>query len=361
MEEQNNEQLQEQEQIINPTFDSLFCSDETYEEGSDNESRAHYSCSYNITENMLCEDDELELEALLAKEAEQGISPLFGRTREPYPDVSGARREAVEWILHATSRHCFSPTTALFAVDFLDRFIFRFEGFRRDQKPWITELAAIGCLSLAAKVEEIHVPLLLDLQVEGTSKFMFEAKTIQKMEILVLSTLQWRMNPVTSLSFLHRISKRFGLKGRIGFEFLRRCELTILSIVSDYRFTLHLPSTVAAATALHVVNSVVTSTIASEYEKQLMSILRIDKDNLEQCLRFVSLSSHGQLRSKRKLGGVAPGSPNGVMDATFSSDGSTDSLITMSSSSSSSSSSVNSSPEPSSKKRKNTTTMAIER
>ncbi|KAF9592105.1 hypothetical protein IFM89_011943 [Coptis chinensis] len=48
----------------------------------------------------------------------------------------------------------------------------------------MTQLAAVACLSVAAKVEETQVPLLLDLQVEET-KYVFEAKSIQRMELLV--------------------------------------------------------------------------------------------------------------------------------------------------------------------------------
>lgn len=34
------------------------------------------------------------------------------------------------------------------------------------------------------------------------SRFVFEAKTIQKMELLVLTTLKWRMQTVTPFSFV---------------------------------------------------------------------------------------------------------------------------------------------------------------
>ncbi|KAH9310188.1 hypothetical protein KI387_038099, partial [Taxus chinensis] len=68
-------------------------------------------------------------------------------------------------------------------------------------KVWMIQLLSVARLSLAAKMEEIHVPLLLDLQV-GDVKFIFEAQTIQRMEDLVLSTLGWRLRPVTPFSFI---------------------------------------------------------------------------------------------------------------------------------------------------------------
>jgi cyclin D1/2/4 len=44
----------------------------------------------------------------------------------------------------------------------------------------------------------------------GDARYVFEAKTIQRMELLVLSTLKWRMQAVTPFSyidyFLHRLN-----------------------------------------------------------------------------------------------------------------------------------------------------------
>ncbi|KAF6172462.1 hypothetical protein GIB67_006975 [Kingdonia uniflora] len=63
------------------------------------------------------------------------------------------------------------------------------------------QLLDVACVSLAAKMEEIEVPLSVDLQVEEY-KFIIEAKTIQRMELLVLSTLKWRMRAVTPFTFM---------------------------------------------------------------------------------------------------------------------------------------------------------------
>ncbi|KAI7982824.1 Cyclin-D3-1 [Camellia lanceoleosa] len=58
------------------------------------------------------------------------------------------------------------------------------------------------------------------------SKFVFEAWIIQRMELLVLSTLQWKMNSLTPLSFVDHIVRRFGLKTDLHLEFLWRCMVT---------------------------------------------------------------------------------------------------------------------------------------
>lgn len=61
---------------------------------------------------------------------------------------------------------------------------------------------------------------------------MFEAKAVQRMELLVLSTLRWKMHPVTPLSFLDHIIRRLGLKSDVHWEFFRRCEALLLAVVS---------------------------------------------------------------------------------------------------------------------------------
>lgn len=62
--------------------------------------------------------------------------------------------------------------------------------------------------------------------------YVFEAKTIQRMEILVLSTLKWKMNPVTPLSFLDYITRRLGIKNQLCWGFLKRCDCLLLSIIA---------------------------------------------------------------------------------------------------------------------------------
>lgn len=142
------------------------------------------------------------------------------------------------------------------------------------------------------------------------SRYVFEAKTIKRMEILVLSTLGWKMNPPTPLSFLDYITRRLGLKKdyRLCLEFLKRCEALLLSLITgnyslaiyifqllllismcfskcrryssnnmvDSGFLSYLPSELATATMMHVINSV-EPRLRVEYQNQLLGILGINK------------------------------------------------------------------------------------
>ncbi|KAK6939650.1 Cyclin, C-terminal domain [Dillenia turbinata] len=321
-------------------FDALYCEEEqgVMENYSDSEEEETKSVSPVLLEQDLYWEDE-ELTSLLSKEEP---NPLVKNLQND-SSLSGSRKEALEWILKVNTHYSFSALTCLLAINYFDRFLSKFD-FQRD-KPWMSQLAAVACLSLAAKVEETQVPLLLDFQVED-AKYVFEAKTIQRTEILVLSTLEWKMNPVTPLSFLDYITRRVGLKTHLSWDFLRKCERVLLSLVLDSRFMCYLPSVMATATMLHVINSLGLCN-RLEYQNQLLSILKIDEEKVDECCKLIGEvmlnGGHSKQCNKRKFGSV-PGSPNGVIDVCFSCDSSNDSWAV--NISSSASASVSSSPEP---------------
>ncbi|XP_055834185.1 cyclin-D3-3-like [Solanum dulcamara] len=285
--------------------------------------------------------EEGELISLFSKETESKISY---NVLEKNQSFISSRRESVEWILKTTAFYSFSAQTAFLAVNYFDRFLLISfnQSQNQNHKPWMNQLVAVACLSLASKVEETDVPLLLDLQVEE-SRFVFESKTVQRMEMLVLSTLKWKMNPVTPFSFLDFITRRLELKYCLSLEFLRRCEKVLLYAITDGRFIGYLPSAMASATMLHVLDRL-QPCIGKKYQDQLLGILGIVKDNVEECYRLIqevacNIDFHHSY--KRKFG-TLPGSPTGVMDVSFSSDYSNDSWSVATS--------VTSSPKPLSKK-----------
>ncbi|KAJ4835110.1 hypothetical protein Tsubulata_020162 [Turnera subulata] len=290
-----------------------------------------------LEQDLFWEDDELV--SLFSKEQDQAA--LLSNVNNVKTDhvLSMARQEAVEWMLKVNAHHGFSVLTSILGIHYLDMFLTS-SRYQRD-KPWMIQLVAVTCLSLAAKVEETDVPLLLDLQVED-AKYVFEAKTIQRMELLVLSTLKWKMHPVTPLSFLDHIIRRLGLKNQVHWEFFRRCERLLLSLVSDSRSVSFVPSVLATAAMMHVIDQVEPFN-RIDYQNQLLGVLKISKEKVKGCYGLILELSKAQSNAygkpgKRKYEPI-PGSPSGVMDAVFSCDSSNDSWVL-------GPSSVSSSPEP---------------
>ncbi|XBH92639.1 hypothetical protein VPH35_083723 [Triticum aestivum] len=109
------------------------------------------------------------------------------------------RVDAVDWIWKVHTYYGFGPVTACLALNYMDRFLSLYQ--IPEGKAWMTQLLSVACLSLAAKMDETSVPQSIDLQAVD-ARYVFEAKTIQRMELLVLSTLKWRMQAVTPFSYL---------------------------------------------------------------------------------------------------------------------------------------------------------------
>ncbi|KAL9415202.1 hypothetical protein AB3S75_043475 [Citrus x aurantiifolia] len=332
-------------------LDALYCEEEELEdevidqeddECSQNKNPACLFSLLLLEQDLFWEDEELL--SLFSKEEQQLLKQ---ETQTHYKDsdvLVVARSEAVEWVLKVNAHYGFSTLTAILAINYLDRFLRSFH-FQID-KPWMIQLLAVTCLSLAAKVEETQVPLLLDLQVEGV-KYVFETKAIQRMELLVLSTLEWKMHPVTPISFLDHIIRRLGLKTSLHWEFLKRCERLLLTLVSDSRSVSYLPSVLATATMMHIIDQV-EPVNPVDYQNQLLGVLKISKEKVSDCYKLILELANAKTNAnsnphKRKFEAI-PGSPGGVIDATvFSSDESSNDSWSVASSSVLSSPS---SPEP---------------
>ncbi|BAT07863.1 Os09g0382300 [Oryza sativa Japonica Group] len=162
--------------------------------------------------------------------------------RSDYPDRlrsrsidPAARAESVSWILKVQEYNGFLPLTAYLAVNYMDRFL----SLRHlpEGQGWAMQLLAVACLSLAAKMEETLVPSLLDLQVE-CSRYVFEPRTICRMEFLILTALNWRLRSVTPFTFID------------FFACKHISNAMVQNANSDIQFLDHCPSSMAAAAVL---------------------------------------------------------------------------------------------------------------
>ncbi|KAL9461259.1 hypothetical protein AB3S75_004290 [Citrus x aurantiifolia] len=155
-----------------------------------------------------------------------------------------ARLDAIEWIFNKRAMFGFQFRTAYLSVDFLDRFLSKRS--IDDGKLWTIRLLSVACLSLAAKMEECQVPALSEFQVDD---FDFENKVIQRMELLVLSTLDWKMGSITPFAFLHYFMIKLCGECRPK-ELVSRAVELIMTITKVINLMNHRPSAIAAAAVL---------------------------------------------------------------------------------------------------------------
>ncbi|KAJ4971927.1 hypothetical protein NE237_005026 [Protea cynaroides] len=225
-------------------------------------------------------------------------------------DVS-ARNDSVDWIYKVYRYYSFEPLTACLAVNYLDRFLSEYELPRESSncnttEPWKYQLLSVSCLSVAAKMEETSVPMSVDLQViEGN--LIFEPKTIQRMELLLLSVLKWRTNAVTPLAFIDYFLQRFtnpeipDLKSVVS----RSVEL-ILTAAKGVEFLEFRPSEIAFAVAISLAGETQIIDLNNAFDS--CSSSHINKERVLKCYELIQ-----EVMNSRTIS--PPLSPAGVLDA----------------------------------------------
>ncbi|XP_017421022.1 cyclin-D5-1 isoform X2 [Vigna angularis] len=135
----------------------------------------------------------------------------------------------------------------------------------KSEKWWAIRLLSIACLSLAAKMEECNVPELSEFKSEDYS---FEGKVIQKMELLVLTTLEWEMGIITPFDFLSYFITKFCKESPPSPTFSKTMQL-IFTTMKEVNLMDQKPSVIAAAATLVAMDQKMTM---EEVELKMSSI-----------------------------------------------------------------------------------------
>lgn len=230
------------------------------------------------------EDEEGYMDHLVSKE-----SSLC--SADPSPSMASedwfqcARRDTVRWILETRGHFGFCHRTAYVAIAYFDRFSLR-RCVDRSVMPWAARLLAIACVSLAAKMDECQAPALSEFRADDD--YDFSCDSIRRMELLVLSTLDWRMGAVTPFDYLPCLSSRLrrfngaGCGGGAGLIAVKATALIFsvaeVASVLDYR-----PSTVAAVAVLAATHGALTREPLESKISSLSPTCLLDKEDVYAC------------------------------------------------------------------------------
>ncbi|KFK30376.1 hypothetical protein AALP_AA7G253200 [Arabis alpina] len=201
------------------------------------------------------EDQELDASTTTTIDDDEFIADLVRKENqrigeEPIKTTSSDfhRLLAIDWILTTRSRFDFQHQTAYIAISYFDLFLKkRFIGLQRDET-WAIRLLSVACLSLAAKMEERNVPGLS--QYPQDQDFVFKPNVIRKTELMILSTLDWKMNIVTPFHYFNYFVTKTQLN-QSSLVLLRSSE-SLLALTKEISFTDYRQFVVAAATTLLV-------------------------------------------------------------------------------------------------------------
>ncbi|KAJ4902781.1 Cyclin-D2-1 [Raphanus sativus] len=227
------------------------------------------------------------------------------------------RNQALDWILKACAHYNFGTLCICLSMNYLDRFLASYD-LPKD-KTWAVQLLAVSCLSLAAKMEESDVPQTVDLQV-GDPKFVFEAKTIKRMELLVLNTLNWRLQALTPFSFIDYFI--YKTNGHVSENLIYRSSQFILNTTKAIEFLDFRPSEIAAAAALSA--SISGEIKCIDDDKTLSDLTYVKQESVKGCLSLMRSLTGDNVpgaanlspQKPRLAARVVPVSPIGVLEAT---------------------------------------------
>lgn len=163
---------------------------------------------------------------------------------------SSDRLIAIDWILTTRTRFGFQHQTAYIAISYFDLFLHkRFIGLQKDET-WAMRLLSVACLSLAAKMEERIVPGLS--QYPQDHDFVFKPDVIRKTELLILSTLDWKMNLITPFHYFNYFLAKISQDNHSVSKdlVLLRSSDSLLALTKEISFTEYRQFVVAAVTTL---------------------------------------------------------------------------------------------------------------
>lgn len=145
------------------------------------------------------------------------------------------------------------------------------------------------------------------------AKYVFETRTIKRMELAVLNALKWRMQAVTACSFIDYYLHKFNDDDTPSTSALSRSVDLILSTCKVAEFLVFRPSEIAASVALVALEEHETSM----FERVATCYKNLKKERVLRCYEMIQDKIIMRNIMRQSAGSVfsIPKSPIGVLDA----------------------------------------------
>ncbi|KAK3016526.1 hypothetical protein RJ639_006849 [Escallonia herrerae] len=266
--------------------------------------------------SLLCQEDDSFLgqhqnpdedldSCSLSESEDEYVQTLLGKetSLESFPDSSEmskrlpkhARLDAINWVLNTRAFFGFHSRTAYLSLIYFDRFLSRRS--IDNGNAWAIQLLSVACFSLAAKMEECNAPALSQYHV---NEYNFEGNVIQKMELLVLNTLDWKMGPVTPFAYLHYFIAKF-CGDTSPKELVSRAYELILAITKEINLMDHSPSVIAAASVLAACHGQLTREAMESKTSVISSWGSLDKEHILYCYNLLQEIEMGRSKTPESL------------------------------------------------------------
>eukprot|EP00268_Persea_americana_P002839 TRINITY_DN10868_c0_g1_i2.p1 TRINITY_DN10868_c0_g1~~TRINITY_DN10868_c0_g1_i2.p1 ORF type:complete len:334 (+),score=73.80 TRINITY_DN10868_c0_g1_i2:603-1604(+) len=263
------------------SLSSLICLED--ESCFDDEEGSKKELSFSLNAPVPMENDDEYIKMLVSKEMNLEIKD--NRCEQDCPNdrwLKCSRFSAVQWMLKMRTFFGFHVQTVSLSVTYLDQFLSR-RAINEKGRSWAIWLLSIACLSLSAKMHESEVPSLLDYRVE---EYEFERKVIQKMELLVLDTLEWKMCLVTPFVYLNYFISKFTNEAGVKASQSEAVEL-ILATMEVVNVLSYRPSVIAAAAVLATSNQRLTMKLIEFKIGEMSSFGPLNTEHVFSCYNLM--------------------------------------------------------------------------
>jgi hypothetical protein len=198
------------------------------------------------------------------------------------PVDASCRFAMAKWCNEIADFCNYNRETSAVALNCLDRFMATPAGreilFDRNQ----FQLAAMTALYTAVKIHEHEA---MDPKLVSTlSRNAHSSEAVEAMETKMLNAIQWRVNPPTALSFVRNMIDTVPEHLIDATERETIMELTVFQLdlsICDYRFSRAPASSLAFASLLNAVDSVVSDGMFfTNFENTMSGVIHVDHNSL---------------------------------------------------------------------------------
>jgi len=199
---------------------------------------------------------------------------------------TNCRFQMALWYFQVMDFFSFRRETIDIAMSNLDRFVSTTKGnfVLYDRNDF--QLAAICSLILATKLQE---PITINFDIfSALSQGFYPRERIIEMEKTIISSLEWRMCPPTTFSFLNYFLELFAYNNMpesVKESILTLSQLQIDNAIKDYSFIIYKPSSIALASIMNTIdilrrsNSISDISIQS-FRQDIFNIAGIDSEDI---------------------------------------------------------------------------------
>ena len=182
------------------------------------------------------------------------------------------REKICEWLYDVVDHFGYSREIVYITLNLFDRYLFIYSHNSKPVTPKLVQLIAVSALNLTLKVQDSkldHLPMLLEL-----SQNFFSAKHVTATERSILDNLSWKISPPTPFAFLQHFLELMPKDDNVTGLLLTRLESSAQFLVElsvcDYFFVGLKPSSIALASLLSSIDSILPSEVLAMRTKTLL-------------------------------------------------------------------------------------------